>query len=105
MWERLFTQYPRIGRTRLPPRLDTPRHRSLDSLRFTSRAMAGVVSHGRSRDRMSLQELVRQRREKLAKWRALGVEPYAYRFEATHHAADLIARAEAVTETPGDVVR
>ena len=54
---------------------------------------------------MSLQELMRQRREKLAKWRALGVEPYAYRFDPTHRAADLIARGEAVTEAPGEVVR
>ena len=54
---------------------------------------------------MSLQELTRQRREKLAQWRALGVEPYAYRFEPTHHAADLLARGDAVTETPGETVR
>jgi len=54
---------------------------------------------------MSLQELTRQRREKLARWRALGVEPYAYRFEPTHHAADLIARGDAVTEAPGETVR
>jgi lysyl-tRNA synthetase class 2 len=54
---------------------------------------------------MSLQELMRQRREKLAKWRALGVDPYAYRFDPTHHAAELIARGEAVTETPGEMVR
>jgi lysyl-tRNA synthetase class 2 len=54
---------------------------------------------------MSLQELMRQRREKLARWRALGVEPYAYRFEPTHQAAGLLARGEGVTETPGEVVR
>jgi lysyl-tRNA synthetase class 2 len=54
---------------------------------------------------MSLQELMRQRREKLARWRSLGVDPYAYRFDPTHHAADLLARGEAVTETPGEVVR
>ncbi len=48
---------------------------------------------------------MRQRREKLARWRALGVEPYAYRFEVTHHAADLIARGEAVTAEPGERVR
>ena len=54
---------------------------------------------------MSLQELMRQGREKLARWRALGVEPYAYRFEPTHAAAALIARGEAVTETPGGTVR
>ena len=54
---------------------------------------------------MSLQELLRQRREKLARWRALGVEPYPYRFEPTHDAAGLIARGDAVTETPGENVR
>ena len=55
---------------------------------------------------MSLQELMQQRREKLARWRALGVEPYAYRFTATHHAADLLARGDAVTEEPaGETVR
>lgn len=54
---------------------------------------------------MSLQELMRQRREKLAQWRALGVEPYAYRFEPTHDAAGLLARGDAVTETPGETVR
>jgi lysyl-tRNA synthetase, class II len=53
---------------------------------------------------MSLQELMRQRREKLAQWRALGVEPYAYRFEARHHATELLARGDAVTETPGEIV-
>ena len=53
---------------------------------------------------MSLQELMRQRREKLAQWRALGVEPYAYRFETRHHAAELLARGDAVTETPGEIV-
>ncbi len=53
---------------------------------------------------MSLQELMRQRREKLAQWRALGVEPYAYRFEARHHAAALLARGAAVTEAPGEAV-
>ncbi|MEK7823920.1 MAG: lysine--tRNA ligase [Candidatus Eisenbacteria bacterium] len=54
---------------------------------------------------MSLQELMRQRREKLAQWRVLGVDPYAYRFEPTHDAAGLLARGEAVTETPGETVR
>ncbi len=54
---------------------------------------------------MSLQELMRQRREKLARWRALGVEPYAYRYDATHHAAELLARGEAVTAEPGERVR
>jgi lysyl-tRNA synthetase class 2 len=54
---------------------------------------------------MSLQELMRQRREKLARWRALGVEPYAYRFERTHGAAGLIERGDAVTAEPGERVR
>src|SRR5262245_6580580 len=54
---------------------------------------------------MSLSELVRQRREKLARWRALGVDPYAYRFEPTHHAAELLARGAAVTEAAGETVR
>jgi lysyl-tRNA synthetase class 2 len=54
---------------------------------------------------MSLQELMRQRREKLAQWRSLGVDPYAYRFEPTHDAAGLVARGEAVTQTPGETVR
>jgi lysyl-tRNA synthetase class 2 len=54
---------------------------------------------------MSLQELMRQRRAKLARWRELGVEPYAYRFDATHRAADLIARGEHVTGEPGESVR
>ena len=54
---------------------------------------------------MSLQELVRQRREKLAQWRALGVEPFAYGFAPTHHAAELLDRGEAVTAEPGEPVR
>ena len=54
---------------------------------------------------MSLAELMAQRREKLARWRALGQEPYAYRAEPTHHAAQLLALGEAVTETPGERVR
>ena len=53
---------------------------------------------------MSLQELMRQRRDKLAAWRALGVEPYAYRFDPTHHAADCLARGDAVTTEPGERV-
>src|SRR5688572_10110931 len=54
---------------------------------------------------MSLQELMRQRREKLAQWRALGVEPYASRYEPTHRAAELLARGDAVTAEPGEQVR
>ena len=54
---------------------------------------------------MSLHELMRQREEKLARWRALGVEPYAYRYEPTHRAADILARGDAVTQEPGERVR
>ena len=54
---------------------------------------------------MSLQELMRQRREKLAQWRAIGVEPYAYRYQVTHRAAELLARGDAVTDQPGETVR
>ena len=46
-----------------------------------------------------------QRRAKIDAWRALGCEPYAYRFDATHTAADLLARGDAVTEAPGEAVR
>ncbi len=54
---------------------------------------------------MSLENLVAQRREKLARWRALGTGPYAYSFAASHHAADLLARGHGVTEEPGESVR
>jgi lysyl-tRNA synthetase, class II len=54
---------------------------------------------------MSLHELMRQREEKLAQWRTLGVEPYAYRYEPTHHAAEILAWGEAVTQEPGQRVR
>ena len=54
---------------------------------------------------MSLQELMRQRREKLERWRAFGVEPYAYRYDATHHAGELLARGTGVTAEPGERVR
>lgn len=54
---------------------------------------------------MSLSEHMQQRREKLAKWRALGVEPYVYRYDVTHHAAECLARGEAIGETPGERVR
>jgi lysyl-tRNA synthetase class 2 len=54
---------------------------------------------------MSLKELVRQRRDKLAQWRALGVEPYAYRYDVTHHAADCLARGDAVGAEPGERVK
>jgi lysyl-tRNA synthetase, class II len=54
---------------------------------------------------MSLHELMRQREEKLAQWRALGVEPYAYRYEPTHHAAEILAWGDEVTPEPGRRVR
>jgi lysyl-tRNA synthetase class 2 len=54
---------------------------------------------------MSLRQLMAQRRAKLDAWRALGCEPYAYRFDVTHHAAELLARGDAVTEQPGERVR
>jgi len=54
---------------------------------------------------MSLEELTRQRREKLERWRALGVDPYAYRWDVTHHAADILAWDEQVTDQPGERVR
>ncbi len=53
---------------------------------------------------MSLAELMRQRREKLAAWRALGIEPYGYRFEVTDTAAGALARADAITEADGPTV-
>ena len=54
---------------------------------------------------MSLAQLMDQRRAKIAKWREIGVEPYAYRFEPTHEAAGLLARGEAVTAEYGEPVR
>jgi len=48
---------------------------------------------------------MRQRREKLDQWRALGVDPYAYRYDVTHHAAELLARGDAVTAEFGEKVR
>ena len=54
---------------------------------------------------MSLAQLMEQRRAKLAEWRAIGCDPYAYRFEVTHHAADVLARGEAVTAEFGERVR
>ena len=54
---------------------------------------------------MSLRDLMAQRRAKIEEWRALGCEPYAYRFDVTHHAAELTARGDAVTEEPGERVR
>jgi lysyl-tRNA synthetase class 2 len=54
---------------------------------------------------MSLHELMRQREEKLAQWRTLGIQPYAYRFEPTNHAAEILAWGEQVTAEPGESVR
>jgi lysyl-tRNA synthetase class 2 len=54
---------------------------------------------------MSLTDHLQQRREKLARWRALGVEPYAYRYQPTHLASALLARGDTVTEQPGERVR
>jgi lysyl-tRNA synthetase class 2 len=45
-----------------------------------------------------------QRRAKIEDWRAIGCEPYAYRFDATHDAAALLARGDAVTDEPGEKV-
>ena len=53
---------------------------------------------------MSLRQLMAQRRAKIEDWRAIGCEPYAYRFDATHDAAGLLARGDAVTEEPSDRV-
>uniref|UniRef100_A0A832I366 Lysine--tRNA ligase n=1 Tax=Eiseniibacteriota bacterium TaxID=2212470 RepID=A0A832I366_UNCEI len=54
---------------------------------------------------MSLEQLREQRRAKIAQWRALGVEPFAWRYDVTHTAAQCLARGDAVTETPGERVR
>jgi lysyl-tRNA synthetase class 2 len=54
---------------------------------------------------MSLEQLRQERRDKIARWRALGVEPYAWRYAVTHRAADCLARGDAVTEEPGERVR
>lgn len=54
---------------------------------------------------MSLHHLMAQRRARIADWRALGLEPYAYRYEPTHHAAELLERGDTVTEEPGERVR
>ena len=43
---------------------------------------------------MSLRLLMAQRRAKIEEWRALGCEPYAYRFDATHDAAALLVQAD-----------
>src|SRR5262247_1371997 len=54
---------------------------------------------------MSLEELMRQRREKLEQWRALGIAPYAYRYPVSHRAAEIQALGDQVTEEDGARVR
>jgi lysyl-tRNA synthetase class 2 len=54
---------------------------------------------------LALPDLIRQRREKIERWRALGVDAYAYGYEPTHHAAELLARGDAVTSEFGERVR
>jgi lysyl-tRNA synthetase class 2 len=54
---------------------------------------------------MALEDLIRQRREKILKWRELDIAPYAYSWAVTHHAQDVIARGDQVTQEPGEVVR
>ncbi len=54
---------------------------------------------------MALEDLIRQRREKILKWRELDIPPYAYSWAVTHHADELIARGDQVTQELGDVVR
>lgn len=54
---------------------------------------------------MSLAQLMDQRRAKIEKWRAIGCEPYAYRYDVTHQAAALLARGDEVTAEFGERVR
>ncbi len=54
---------------------------------------------------MSLEDLIRQRREKIQRWRDLGVPAYAYAFDVSHHAQELLARGDAVTAEFGEPVR
>ncbi|MEQ1831676.1 MAG: lysine--tRNA ligase [Candidatus Eisenbacteria bacterium] len=54
---------------------------------------------------MSLRQLMAQRRAKIEAWRAIGCEPYAYRYDITHHADELLAKGDAVTEEPGEQVK
>ena len=54
---------------------------------------------------MSLHHLMAQRRARIEEWRALGCEPYAYRYDVTHHATELLAKGDAVTEEPGERVQ
>ena len=54
---------------------------------------------------MSLESLMAQRREKLARWRALGCEPYAYSYDPSHHAAELQGRGAAVPTSTSPALR
>ena len=47
----------------------------------------------------NLNDILRQRREKLDKLRELGVNPYPYRFEKTHNIPDLLADFDSKVET------
>lgn len=51
----------------------------------------------------SLHELLRIRREKLQQLRDLGVEPYPYRFERTHHSKEILERFLQL-EASGEIV-
>ena len=53
---------------------------------------------------MALEDLIRQRRDKIAQWRDIGVAPYAYSYAVTHSAQELLARGDRVTQEPGEVV-
>lgn len=47
----------------------------------------------------TLEELITTRREKLEDLKALGLEPYAYSFEVTHHAEDILKHYDEYAET------
>ena len=50
---------------------------------------------------MSVQE---SRREKLDAWNRRGIQPYAYRFDATHRSGQILANADSL-EASGEIVR
>jgi lysyl-tRNA synthetase class 2 len=54
---------------------------------------------------MSLEDIRRQRLEKIARLRASGVEPYAYAYAVTHRAGQVLEWGDAVTAEPGERVR
>ncbi|MBI5835798.1 MAG: lysine--tRNA ligase [Candidatus Eisenbacteria bacterium] len=54
---------------------------------------------------MALNEVLRSRHEKLERLKALGVEPYPYRYEPTHHAEDILSGAAQFEAHPEEVVR